>query len=88
MNALMRSARRPNPIQWVQKKNQTSSRIEYGGDTDRISDVEEVLESGGIEVEKTGDLSIPMMAPSDLPTFEEGGADGIDAATLTSKSIP
>jgi hypothetical protein len=70
------------------KKNQTSSWIEYGGDTDRISDVEEVLESGGIEVEKIGDLSIPMMAPSDLPASEEGGTDGIDAATLTSKSVP
>jgi hypothetical protein len=39
---------RPNPIQWVQKKNQTLSRIKYGGDTDRINDVEEVLESGGM----------------------------------------
>jgi hypothetical protein len=29
-----------------------------------------------------------MMAPSDLPVSEEGGADGIDAATLTSKSVP
>jgi hypothetical protein len=30
------------------KKNQTLSRIKYGGDTDRINDVEEVLESGGM----------------------------------------
>jgi hypothetical protein len=36
------------------KKNQT---IKYGGDADRINDVEEVLESGGMGGEKIGDLS-------------------------------
>jgi hypothetical protein len=45
----------PNLIQWV-KKNQTSSWIEYGGDADRIGDVEEVLKSDNTKAEKTGDL--------------------------------
>jgi hypothetical protein len=55
-NARMRSARGQIQSNGC-KKNQTSSRIEYGGDADRIGDVEEVLKSGGIRAEKTGDLN-------------------------------
>jgi hypothetical protein len=39
-----------------QKKIKPRVRIKYGGDTDRINDVEEVLESGSIGAEKTDDL--------------------------------
>jgi hypothetical protein len=38
------------------QKNQTLSRIEYGGDADWIDDIEEVLESSGIGEGKTNDL--------------------------------
>jgi hypothetical protein len=59
---------RHDPIQKMQK-NQTSSRIEDGGGTDRISE-EGVLRSGDIRAEKTGDLN-----GSDDGALHDGGAD-------------
>jgi hypothetical protein len=60
---------RRDPIQKMQK-NQTSSRIEDGGSMDRISEEEEVLRSGDIRAEKTGDLD-----NSDDDALQDGGAD-------------
>jgi hypothetical protein len=46
----------PNPIQWVQKKNQTSSRIEYGGDADGSAMLRRCSRVMALGPEETGEL--------------------------------
>jgi hypothetical protein len=78
---------RPNPIQWVQKK--IKPRVESNMVVTRTGSVtlrrcSRVAASGQ---RRPVTSMAPMMAPSDPVYIEEGGTDGIDGATPTSKPV-
>jgi hypothetical protein len=80
---------RLNPMQWVQNKKKSNLESESNMVATRTGSttLRRCSRAAASGQRRPMTLAVLMTAPSDLVYVEEGGTDGIDVATLTSKPI-